>query len=319
MSFRLIKKNVNFDFIGKQKIFLIISGVFVLGSLISIALKGFNYGIDFAGGIELQFQFKEDPGIGEVREILKNVGFGASSVQRFGEAEDKEYLIFLKAEQLEKEHIDEASLAAFSVKVSDAFKAKLGKDQFGNEKVDVRRVDMVGAKVGSDLKKSGLLSVIFSVILILIYIWFRFEYKYAPGAIIALIHDVVITLGAFSFLQKEFNLTILAAVLTIIGYSINDTIVIFDRVREDVRLRGGEHFPNLVNRSINETLSRTILTTLTTLFVVVSLFIYGQGVIKDFAFALLVGMVSGTYSTVFIASPVLLVLHEREEKKKKLA
>ena len=316
MSFRLIKKNVNFDFIGKQKIFLLISGVFVLGSLISIAVKGFNYGIDFAGGIELQFQFKEDPGIGEVREILKSVGFGASSVQRFGEAEDKEYLIFLKAEQLEKERIDEASLAAFSVKVSDAFKAKLGKDQLGNEKVDVRRVDMVGAKVGSDLKKSGLLSVIFSVILILIYIWFRFEYKYAPGAIVALIHDVVITLGAFSLLQKEFNLTILAAVLTIIGYSINDTIVIFDRVREDVQLRGGEHFPNLVNRSINETLSRTILTTLTTLFVVVSLFMYGQGVIKDFAFALLVGMVAGTYSTVFIASPVLLVLHERENRKK---
>ena len=305
---RIVKKNSNFDFIGKQRQFIFLSLLVIAASFGSIFLRGLNYGIDFAGGIEMQLKFSEDPGIESVRSSLEKSGFTQASVQSFGEENSHEYLILFKSKDVakkDKSKTEEQALSEVSSKVSEVFSQK---------GVEIRRMDMVGAKVGSDLKVAGLLSVVFSLILILIYIWFRFEYKYAPGAILALAHDVIVTMGVLSFLQKEFNLSIVAALLTIVGYSINDTIVIFDRIRENVQTRGHELFENIVNRSVNETLGRTILTTLLTLFVVIAFFIYGGGIIHDFSLTLLVGMISGTYSTVFIASPVLLWIHNRQLK-----
>ncbi|MBI2608490.1 MAG: protein translocase subunit SecF [Deltaproteobacteria bacterium] len=313
MALRFFKKNANFDFLGKQKLFIAISLFLIMLSLISLFTRGLNYGIDFAGGVELQLRFKEDKGIGFVRDTLKEIGYSESSVQKFGDVHEKEYLILFRSKLFKQGETEESVLGRFSTEVSTTFQKKLG----GEEHVEVRRIDMVGAKVGSDLKQAGILSMLFALVLILIYIWFRFEYKFAPGAVVALVHDVTITLGAFSFLQKEFNLTILAALLAIIGYSLNDTIVVFDRIRENIIVRSGEHFFQIINKSINETLSRTILTSSTTLFVVVALFIYGGGVIHDFAFTLLIGIVVGTYSSIFIASPVLLWLHNREAQKTK--
>ncbi|MBI2026209.1 MAG: protein translocase subunit SecF [Deltaproteobacteria bacterium] len=315
MSFiRIIKKNSNFDFLGRQKVFLLLSLIVIVASLGSMFIRGMNYGIDFAGGVEMQLKFSKDPGIESVRQTLESSGFREASVQSFGEQDSHEYLILFKSKNLKKSdqtQTEEQALAEFSAKVTDVFAQKGA--------VDIRRMDMVGAKVGSDLKLAGLLSVLFSLILILIYIWFRFEYKYAPGAILALVHDVIVTMGVLSFLQKEFNLSIVAGLLTIVGYSINDTIVIFDRIRENVQSRGQDLFKDLVNKSVNETLSRTILTTLLTLFVVIAFFVDGGGIIHDFSLTLLVGMISGTYSTVFVASPVLLWIHNRQVKASSLS
>ena len=315
MSIRFIKRNINFDFVGKQKIFISASLIVCALSLVLIFGKGLNYGIDFLGGVTLQLKFKETTNVSFVRQTLAEAGFGAVTVQNIGEAQDNEYLIFLRSEATKDETEESRVLTQFSTQALDVFKKKLGVDPSGGDKVEVRKTDLVGAKVGSDLKKGAYLSILFSLILILIYIWFRFEYKYAPGAVIALVHDVTITLGVFAYFQKEFDLSVLAAILTLIGYSLNDTIVVFDRIRENVELRSGEHFPNIVNKSVNGTLSRTILTSLTTFFVVVALYFFGGPVINGFALALLVGIVVGTYSSIFIASPILMWIHKRQELK----
>jgi len=294
----IIRPDINFDFIGKRKIFYVISLVLIGIGLASLVIRGGpRYGIDFAGGTVIQLKFQKDVATGDIRSALSGVVEGNAVVQTFGEG--NEYLIQLEESTEE--------LEGLSKRVRDTLSEKLG-----DPGLEVRRVEMVGPKVGKDLREKGLLAVLFSIGAILLYIWWRFELRFGLGAILALVHDVLITIGAFSIFDKQFDLTTVAAVLTIIGYSLNDTIVVFDRIRENMKKTGGKgDIATIMNRSVNETLSRTLLTSGTTLLVVAALFALGGGVIHDFAFALLVGILVGTYSSIYVASPVVLWLEHR--------
>lgn len=295
-----IKPETKINFIGIRRIAFVLSGLAIGAGLISIILHGgLNYGIDFAGGTLVQVKFSEPTHVKTIKGNLASIGLDRSVVQRFGEKKDNEYLI-----RVEKSASD---LETLSLQIEGSLQKAYGKGG-----VEIRRTEMVGPKVGKDLRRKGILAIIYALIGILIYITWRFEFIFALGAIIALIHDVAITVGAFSIANKEFTLPIVAAILTIIGYSLNDTIVVYDRIRENRRKMRREALAKVVNSSINETLSRTLLTSLTTLIVVVILFIFGGGVIHNFAFALIVGVLVGTYSSVFVASPIILTWQERK-------
>ena len=289
-----IKPGINIDFMGKKKIAPLISLVLIAIGIISLLIKGGpNYGIDFVGGTLIQVKFSSEINSGEVKNYLKKIGLEGFLVQQFGEKEENEYLI-----RVEK---SEEGIEGLSGKIKKGLTTILGKENF-----EIRRVEMVGPQVGKVLRQKGISSIFYAMIGILIYISWRFEFKFAAGAIVALMHDIAITVGVFSLTDKEITLPIIAALLTIVGYSLNDTIVVFDRIRENLRKKRKEEYEKIINMSINETLSRTILTSGTTLLVVVSLLVLGGGVIHDFAFALLVGIIAGTYSSIFIASPVLI-------------
>jgi len=242
-------------------------------------------------------QFKTAPNIDEIRDGLKSVGLGESTIQEFGSKRD----ILIRVQRSEEK------LEAVGSKVRDSLGAK-----FNKEDITVARVEMVGPKVGRDLREKAMLSIVYAIIGIVLYISWRFELQYAIAAIIALVHDVLVTMGAFSLLDKEFTLVIVAAFLTIIGYSLNDTIVVFDRIRENLRRKGKNTLEDIINASINQTLSRTLLTSGTTLLVVIALFLFGGEIIHDFSFALLVGVIIGTYSSIFIASVFLVYWHSRK-------
>ncbi len=294
----LIPPGTNIDFVGKRKLFFGVSLALILVGLVSLVVRGGpRYGIDFAGGTLIQVKFHKPVKTKEIRSALSGVVQGKAVVQSFGE--DNEYIVQL--EQSTEE------LEGLSSRVRDALAKAMG-----DEAVEIRRVEMVGPKVGKDLREKGLLAILFALGAILLYIWWRFELRFGLGAVAALFHDVLITVGAFSLFDKQFDLTTVAALLTIVGYSLNDTIVVYDRIRENRKRLGGKgDLVAIVNRSINETLSRTILTSGTTLLVVAALFALGGGVIHDFAFALLVGVVVGTYSSIYIASPVVLLFERR--------
>ena len=288
---QLFKDETRFDFMGKIKAAMIISGIVILIGLGSIVISGgLKYGIDFAGGTLVQLQFKSPPDIEVIRDGLKTIGLGESTIQEFGSKKD----ILIKVERSEEK------LEAVGAMVKRSLSGK-----FHSDDIIVERVEMVGPKVGRDLREKALLSILYAIIGIVIYISWRFEFQYAIAAIIALIHDVLVTMGAFSVLDKEFTLVIVAAFLTIIGYSLNDTIVVFDRIRENLRRKGKRSLSEIINSSINQTLSRTLLTSGTTLLVVLALFFFGGEIIHDFSFALLVGVFVGTYSSIFIASVFL--------------
>lgn len=285
----LIRHDLNFDFVGKIKLAVILSWVVILIGLGSMVFKGgLSYGVDFSGGILVQVKFSAATSAGDIKQALNDLNLGGVAVQSFGD-EANEFMIRAQS-----------STSEFS-SLSDAVKQSLEKT-YGAGSVDVRRAEMVGPQVGKDLRKKGMLAVVYAMIGTLIYIAWRFELQFAIGAILALVHDVLITLGAFSLFNKEIDLPIIAAFLAIIGYSLNDTIIIYDRIRENRGRYSKESFPVIVNRSVNETMSRTIMTTGTTLLVVLALFIFGGGVIHNFAFALLIGINIGTYSTIFVAS-----------------
>ena len=292
---------MNVDFIGKRRLFMMISAIAILVGLASLMVRGgLNYGIDFAGGTMVQVRFASDVGSEELRQALAGVDMGDVSIQQFEDEEAHEFLI-----RVEKSKTDLVGL-------SDEIKVVLDK-VFGSENVDIRRVEMVGPKVGKDLRRQGMLAIIYAMIGILIYITVRFEFRFALGAIVALAHDVMITVGVFALLNKEFSLPIVAALLAIVGYSLNDTIVVYDRIRENMKGAGKLDFIGTVNRSINQTISRTILTSLTTMLVLVSLFFLGGGVIHDFAFAMIIGVLVGTYSSIFIASPVVISMQPKKK------
>jgi preprotein translocase subunit SecF len=290
-----IKSETNFDFVGKMKIAVACSLAMIIIGFASIVWHGgLNYGIDFAGGTLVQIKFQKEPSVDAIRGAFTSIGLENSIIQSFGENE-----VVIRTAELSSDQ------RGLSGKIEDALTAVYGKDSF-----EIRRVEVVGPKVGSDLTRKAILALVFSWIGMLIYIAWRFEFRYAVGGILALVHDVIITVGVFSLLNKEFDLNIVAALLTIIGYSINDTIVIYDRIRENVRKNVKQSLRDIINLSVNQTLSRTILTSFTVFLVVAILFFFGGAVIHDFAFALLIGVVVGAYSTVFIASPIVLAFEK---------
>jgi len=297
----LIKKQTHIDFMGKFKTALMFSGLLILAGIASIAVHGgLKFGIDFEGGTLVQLKFPEVPAIDSIRSGLREIGLADSTIQEFGSPDT----ILIRVE------IADGELKEMGTRIKKALE-----ETKGFTGIIIERVEMVGPKVGKDLRIKALLSILYAIIGIVIYISWRFEFQYAIAAIIALIHDVLITMGAFSVLDKEFTLVIVAAFLTIIGYSLNDTIVVFDRIRENTRRRSKESLSDVINTSINQTLSRTILTSGTTLLVVVALFFLGGEIIHDFSFALLVGVVVGTYSSIFIASVFLLYWESRAHPK----
>lgn len=300
-----IKPGINFDFVGAMRIAFIISMIAILISIVSlIARGGPNWGIDFAGGTVIQVKFQKDVPIDGIRASLAPVQLAEVTIQQFGAREEHEYLI-RTAESTE-------DLKGLSGRIEDSLSAAFGKDGF-----EVRRVEVVGPKVGRDLTQKGIMAVVFSWIAMLAYIAWRFEFRFAVGGILALVHDTIITIGVFSLLNLEFSLVIVAALLTIIGYSINDTIVIYDRVRENMRKNIRQELGQVINASINQTLSRTILTVLTVVLVLASILLFGGAVIFDFAFAILVGVIVGTYSSIFIASPVVLAWEKASPARRK--
>jgi preprotein translocase subunit SecF len=289
----LIKPNTSVDFLKYRGLALGFSGFLILASLVSLWWKGGpNYGIDFEGGILMQFKFHQVVATSDLRDTLQKLGLGQVVVQEFGSREDHEYLVRVER--------TETDLEALQKSVEEALRARFGEGSF-----ELRRTELVGPKVGEELRRKGVNAVLYAIVGILIYVAWRFEFRFALGAILALVHDALITIGVFSILNKEIDLPIVAAILTIIGYSINDTIVVFDRIRENMRRIRRQSIERVINGSINETLSRTLLTSLTTLIVVVALFLLGGPVIHNFAFALIIGIVVGTYSSIYIASPVV--------------
>ncbi len=344
-----IKPGINLDFIGKRKIAFVISAAMIIATVLLLIWRGGpNYGVDFTGGILAQVKLDQNRTPSELKSALRSIGLGDSLIQEFGEKGQFEYLIRVRKADIE--------LTGLSDRVRDALGFKFGQG------IEIRRVEMVGPKVGKDLRQKALFAIFYSLLFIAVYISGRFEMKwfmsiimaislafvvyvtssfgmsvtwlivialivtlglcwflqlkYALGAIVAIIHDVVITVGAFALTEREISLSIIAAILTIVGYSLNDTIVVFDRIRENLRRFRRRPFEEIMNASINETLSRTILTSTTTLVVVIALFVLGGGVIHDFAFAILVGIIVGTYSSIFVASPVLLIWEGSYKKKR---
>lgn len=299
---QLIKPNTKIDFVGKRKLAFILSGLIILAGILSLVVKGGpEYGVDFAGGTVVQVKFESDADPAGIKDALKPLNLGSMTVQTFGDA-GGEFLI--------KTDLSSEKLEGVSKKILDTLEGT-----FGQGKVDIRRTEMVGPQVGKDLRQKGMMAIGWAMLAILAYITVRFEFRFAIGAIVALVHDVTITLGAFSLFGREIDLPIIAAFLAIIGYSLNDTIIVYDRIRENLAKYNKDAFDVVVNRSINETLSRTLLTSGTTLIVVLALFILGGGVINNFAFAMLVGVLIGTYSSVFVASPVLLIWEQRKAAK----
>lgn len=294
----LIRPDTRFDFIGKRKFTIWVSTIAILLSIGSIVFHGgLRYGVDFAGGILLQIKFSKMIDVPEVRNALEATGLKEVMVQNFGGGD--EFLI-----RVEKASGD---LEELSKKIQASLQ-----ERFKDRTLEVRRAEVVGPKVGKDLKEKAIWATVLSFLAILVYVAFRFrQFSYGLGGIVALLHDIIITFGAISILDLEFSLSLLAVILTIIGFSINDTIVIFDRVREDVKKMRKDRLETIFNTSINECLGRTILTSGTVMIVVLILFFFGGPVIHDFTSAMIVGLISGTYSTVYIASPVVLLWHNR--------
>ena len=287
----------NVKFVDKTKYTWTLSALLVLAGLVSLIVHGGPHlGIDFTGGTILQVRVLPAPELAQVRTLLEGAGYADAQVQDFGAPEEL-LITFTEAESTELDAAEDM----MSVLV----------EGMPDATVEMRREETVGPKIGGELKTAAMNSVVAALVLIVLYITVRFIFRYGIAAIVALVHDVVITLGVFSLLDKEITLSIIAAFLTIIGYSLNDTIVVFDRIRENMKLRRRESYREVVNRSINETLSRTIVTSLTTLFVAGTLFVLGGAVIHDFAFALTFGVIIGTYSSIFVASPVLVWWNQR--------
>jgi preprotein translocase SecF subunit len=281
------------DFVDRRRKAFVLSGLIIAAGLISLAIKGGpDLGIDFEGGVLLQLQFEDQVTTATVRLALDQAGYSNSEIQRFATGNE----VLIRAPYVE------------DADVSEAIKTAMAETVPGNP-FEVRREELVGPKVGGELGKKAVLAIVFALCAILVYIGWRFEFRFAVAAVAALFHDVLVTLGLFSLTGREISLAVVAAFLTIVGYSLNDTIVVFDRIREDLRKYHKQSYNGVINASINETLGRTIMTSLTTLIVVLFLFFMGGEVLRDFSFALLVGVLVGTYSSVFVASPILVEWH----------
>jgi preprotein translocase subunit SecF len=330
VPFELVPPGTHIDFIGKRRITATISLALLLAGAIAVPINGVKLGIDFQGGTEMQVLFDDQVDVdeGAIRSLIGACGIEAASVVRYGETTHREFLIRFQVGAIADAEGGGCPLTPEQTEALE--RAKLsgggGGDEgekgetidklayaLGNEigPLEVQRVEFVGPRVGSELRSDGLKSLLVACILILIYIAFRFSARFAPGAIIALVHDIGITAGIFVILGLEFDLRVLAALLAILGYSLNDTIIIYDRIRENMELRTKFDLVDVLNQSVNQTLARTVLTSGTTMAVVLTLWILGGEVIRPFAIAMAIGIVVGTYSSVFIASPTLLLLERR--------
>jgi preprotein translocase subunit SecF len=288
---KLVPAETAFRFIGLRQIAYAVSALMVLASIALFFTNGLNFGIDFRGGTMIEIGTEGPADIGDLRNRLSSLNLGDVQVQEFGAPND---VLIRVEQQAETEGSDQT--------VVELIRGELG------EGVEYRRVEVVGPKVSSELVEAGTLAVVMAVILMLVYIWFRFEWQFSVGAVLALLHDVILTIGIFSVFQLEFNLSIIAAILTIVGYSMNDTVVVYDRVRENLRKYKKLDLGELLDRSINETLSRTAMTSITTLLALLALYIFGGEVIRGFTFAMMWGVFIGTYSSIFIAAPLLMIL-----------
>lgn len=290
---RFLNRKTNIDFMSRRNIALVFSAVLMLASITSLVVRGLNFGLDFTGGTLIEVGYPSAPDISEVRENLTLAGFD-SVVQTFGTATD----IVVR--------IPPSDSTESSAELSTRVLAALSQDVDGD--IEMRRVEFVGPQVGDELTEQGILAVIYAMVGVFLYVMFRFQWRFSVGAVAALLHDITISMGVLSLLQIEFDLTVVAAILAVVGYSLNDTIVLFDRIRENFpRYRKREPI-DVVNTSINETLSRTLMTSTTTLIVLFALFYFGGEIIHGFAFTLIAGVVIGTYSSIYVASTALLML-----------
>jgi len=298
-----VPDNTKLDFVGKRFVAFALSAFILVGSLFLLFTNGLNFGIDFTGGTLIEIRVDDDaPDLGAMRDDLNTLELGTISIQEFGAPND---LLIRLPEQEGNNEVQQAAIAAVKDKLDATYE----------EGIDYRRIEFVGPQVGEELKKKGMYAVIFSILGMLVYIWFRFEWQFSAAAIVALIHDSLATIGLFALTQMEFNLSTVAAILMIAGYSINDTVVVFDRIRENLRKFKKMPIPELLNLSINNTLSRTIMTSLTTLLALVALWVFGGEVIRGFVNALIFGILIGTYSSIFVAAPILTFLNIRHKKK----
>lgn len=290
------------DYVGKFKIAGFFSLILIIGTIVLYFTKGLNYGVDFRGGVEIQVKFNKTVTLGDLRSSLEQKSVAMSQLQSIGEDNQNEFLLKLET--------DKGDLNAISNKVSAALT-----EQYGEGSFEILKNDIVGPKAGAQLRVSAFKAIAWAILAIMIYLALRFDYKFAPGAIAALLHDVIIIMGAFIITQKEFSLQIVAALLGIIGYSVNDTVVIYDRVREIEAANPGMDSFKLMNRALNETMSRTIITSLTVLGVSLIMLFLGGSVIHDFFFAMTVGVVLGVYSTIYIALPMTVYTEKFAAKK----
>jgi preprotein translocase subunit SecF len=375
-SFDIVPHGTKFDFVGKRHIAVVLSLIVNL-AVIGWSFKGLNFGVDFAGGTEMEVKFAQPVDPGAIRHGVEELGFKDASVQTYGAEDEHTFLIrvgrvaLMSAEDFQK--VVKAVRARFPVKGEPSFNADMGdkvdfqfdapvdpaalravveeagvrvrevRDEqglaagtrsyavitegirekvehdlgvrFAQAKPEVRRVEFVGPAVGRELRNQGFKAVLYAIALIVIYVGLRFDFRFSPGVVIAILHDAIVTLGYFAFSGREFNLTSIAVILTVVGYSVNDTVVVYDRIRENGLKLKGKALGDIVNLSINETLGRTFLTSLATALSLIGLLIFGVGTIFDFAFAMLIGIVSGTYSTWFIAAPMTVWLEERAARK----
>lgn len=290
---RLLKDKTNIDFMGRRRLALGLSSVLIIAALVALPTLGLNFGLDFTGGTEVEVRFESAPDIAEVRDSLAGAGMPDAVVQTFGSA--REILVRVPPSE------DMSNAAEQGEQVIEALAASF-------EGVEKRASGFVGPQVGEELTEQGILAVIYALIGIFIYVLFRFQWRFSVGAVVAVVHDILVSMGILSLLQVSFDLTVVAALLAVVGYSLNDTIVLFDRIRENFPRMGKNSPTEVVNRSVNETLARTLMTSLTTLLVLLALFFLGGEIIHAFALTLIVGVVVGTYSSIYVASVSLLML-----------
>ena len=297
-TLKLVPSTPDFKFVRYNRRAFVVSSVLIIGSLVAFLMQGLNFGIDFKGGILVEISSSEPVDIGNLRGRMQTLELGEVQIQQFGTPTD----VLIRVAEADGAVSTERDLSAV-----DAIRQDL------EGEFEIRRVEIVGPQVSRELIQTGLLAVVAAISSMLIYIWFRFEWQFSVGAVMALVHDVILTIGVFSLLQLDFNLSILAAILTIVGYSMNDTVVVYDRVRENLRKYKKMHISELLDIAINQTLSRTVMTSVTTLLALIALYTLGGEVIRGFTFAMIWGVLVGTYSSIFIAAPLLIQLSVKRD------
>lgn len=321
-----VPENTHINFVGMRFVAFALSAILLIGSLGVISTKGLNFGIDFTGGTLIEVRVPDEaPNLGDLRQELNGLGLGAISIQEFGAPDD---LLIRLPEQEGDSEVQQEAINKVRTMLDEYYSQQQEEDiqeqkeesetaavDVVSSAVDYRRIEFVGPQVGEELKQKGMYAVLFSILGMLVYIWFRFEWQFSIAAIIALIHDSLATVGLFALTQMEFNLSTVAAILMIAGYSINDTVVVFDRIRENLRKFKKMPMAEVLNNSVNQTLSRTLMTSFTTLLALAALWTFGGEVIRGFVDALIFGIVVGTYSSIFVASPILTFLNIRRDGK----